>query len=295
MPRSRGLQEGVDADNSPWSSPITAGCKPDAVADRLSHATDRPDAPAGADLGIIITCEHGGNRVPDPYRKYFTGRNDLLRSSQAYDPGAIDMARSAASAFGAPLIASRVTRLLVDLNRALTHPELHDEAVHLAPKEERTGILNTYYHPYRKQAEELIGKAIEHHGCVLHLSCNSFEHEPTDSREADIGLLYDRRREPEKLLCERWQSHLTERDQRLSIRRNYPLRRDGGSLMSKLRRRYDADTYMGVDLVINQRHAQTGGHHWSSLRTLILESLGDVLQRPIRTEQPVRITYGSDD
>jgi len=260
----------------------------------LSGAAEHLEAPAGGDLGIIITCEHGGNRIPEQYRIYFSGRHDLVRSSRAYDPGAMEMARAAATAFSAPLLASRVTRLLVDLNRALSHPELHDEAVRQASKEERDGILNTYYHPYRKQAEDLVAKSIERYGRVLHLACHSFEHEPTTTREADIGLLYDRRREPEKLLCERWQADMAERDQRLSIRRNYPSRSEGGSLMSKLRRRHCADVYMGIDLMINQRHADTGGHHWSSLRGLILQSLSDVLERPIKTEQPVRITYGSE-
>lgn len=260
----------------------------------MSDAIVTPATGDNSGLGIIITCEHGGNRVPEPYRQYFAGRNDLLRSSVAYDPGAMDMARAAATAFTAPLLASRVTRLLVDLNRALTHPELHDEAVQQAPEAERLGIINTYYRPYRKQAEALVAKTIELHGRVLHLSCQSFEEAPGCPREADIGLLYDRRRGPEKQLCEQWQADLAGRDQRLSVRRNYPLRRDGGSLMSKLRRRHAPEVYMGIDLVINQRHAETGGHHWSALRALILQSLSDVLQRPIRTEQPVRITYGAD-
>jgi predicted N-formylglutamate amidohydrolase len=81
----------------------------------------------------VITCEHGGNRIPVPYRNLFHAHQALLDSHRGYDPGALIMARALATAFAAPLVASTVSRLLVDLNRSVGHPRLHSEATRKAP------------------------------------------------------------------------------------------------------------------------------------------------------------------
>ena len=74
---------------------------------------------------LVITCEHGGNRIPVPYRDLFRGQQRQLASHRGYDPGALVMGRALAAAFAAPLVVSTVSRLLVDLNRSVGHPRLH--------------------------------------------------------------------------------------------------------------------------------------------------------------------------
>jgi hypothetical protein len=73
---------------------------------------------------FIITCEHGGNRIPTPYRLLFRGQGALLDSHRGYDPGSLVMAKALASACRAPLVASTTSRLLIDLNRSIGHPQL---------------------------------------------------------------------------------------------------------------------------------------------------------------------------
>ena len=46
---------------------------------------------------FLITCEHGGNRIPAPYRRLFRGQRALLDSHRGYDPGALVMAKALAS------------------------------------------------------------------------------------------------------------------------------------------------------------------------------------------------------
>ena len=71
---------------------------------------------------FIITCEHGGNRIPAPYRRLFRERRALLLCHRGYDPGSLVMAKALARACRAPLVASTVSRLLIDLNRSIGHP-----------------------------------------------------------------------------------------------------------------------------------------------------------------------------
>jgi N-formylglutamate amidohydrolase len=86
---------------------------------------------------FLITCEHGGNRIPAPYRRLFRGRRALLDSHRGYDPGALAMARAMARAFRAPLVTSTISRLLIDLNRSIGHPHLFS----VAPREDRRKAL----------------------------------------------------------------------------------------------------------------------------------------------------------
>ena len=41
---------------------------------------------------FIVTCEHGGNRIPAPYRQLFREQRALLDSHRGWDPGALVMA-----------------------------------------------------------------------------------------------------------------------------------------------------------------------------------------------------------
>ena len=224
--------------------------------------------------GLVITCEHGGNRIPRVYRDLFQAHQALLDSHRGFDPGALIMARVLASAFAAPLAAATVSRLLVDLNRSIGNPSLHYETIHNAPSELRQKVLKHYYQPYRAQAERLVRQAIADRGHVIHLSSHSFTPELDGKvRNADIGLLYDPARPGEAELCERWKAAFKACAPDLRIRRNYPYAGKGDGLTAWFRKRLPASTYVGIELEINQKHIIRAGRHWPELRKIIIESL----------------------
>ncbi|SBT09737.1 N-formylglutamate amidohydrolase [Candidatus Accumulibacter aalborgensis] len=242
------------------------------------HVAERGD-PASA--GLVITCEHGGNRIPPLYHELFASCRELLDSHRGYDPGALIMARDLARAFAAPLVTSTVSRLLVDLNRSVGHPRLHSEASRQVPAEPRERILTRYYQPYRAQAERLVGQAIAEHGLAIHVSSHSFTPELDGKvRHADIGLLYDPGRPGEVLLCERWQASLRACGPGLTVRRNYPYAGKGDGLTASFRQRLPPSAYIGVELEVNQKHVASGGRHWRCMRRLIVESLRRALADP---------------
>ena len=158
---------------------------------------------------ILVTCEHGGNHVPSRYRRLFRDLQGSLATHRGYDFGALLMAREMSASFEAPLVASMVTRLLVDLNRSPGHPRLHAEAVRNSSRELRRQILADHYVPYRAQAEHLVGKAIARSRRVIHISSHSFTPEMNGKvRTADVGLLYDPARRDEVRMCGRWKEAL---------------------------------------------------------------------------------------
>ena len=224
--------------------------------------------------GLVITCEHGGNRIPNPYSDLFTDHQALLDSHRGFDPGALTMAKALATAFAAPLVTATVSRLLVDLNRSIGHPRLYFEAIRNEPAEVRQQILKHYYQPYRARAEHLVRQTIVDHGQVIHLSSHSFTPELHGKiRDADIGLLYDPSRPGEVDFCECWRAALKVYAPGLKVRRNYPYAGKGDGLTAWFRRRFPSATYVGVELEINQKHIIRAGRHWTELRKVIVESL----------------------
>jgi hypothetical protein len=137
---------------------------------------------------FIITCEHGGNRIPAPYRRLFRGQRTLLDSHRGYDPGSLVMAKALASACRAPLVASTVSRLLIDLNRSIGHPQLFSAVTRDAAAETRAQIVARYYRPYRVQVERLVGQAVSHGHRVIHISSHSFTAELDGSAQRRCGF-----------------------------------------------------------------------------------------------------------
>ncbi|WP_194720987.1 N-formylglutamate amidohydrolase [Noviherbaspirillum malthae] len=227
---------------------------------------------------LLITCEHGGNRIPSRYEEFFRGHEALLRTHRGYDAGALRMARDMSAALACPLVASTVSRLLIDLNRSQGHPRLYSEATRVAPPDLREEILRRYYLPYRTKVETRIAQAVAGGARVIHLSCHSFTPElDGEVRHTDIGLLYDPAREGEAALCRDWRTALQVRAHGLRTRMNYPYSGTADGFTVHLRRRFSGDSYLGIELEINQKHVVMRGRHWQEMRNAVVDAFQDAL------------------
>lgn len=225
-------------------------------------------------IALLVTCEHGGHQIPGPYRHLFEGQQLLLRSHRGYDAGALAVARSLARAFGAPLVAATVSRLLVDLNRSLGHPRSFSATTRNLDAATRAAIVRRYYVPHRTQVEALVRGQVARGRRVVHIASHSFTPVLDGAvRRADVGLLYDPRRPSETALCTRWKAALGAVAPTLSVRRNYPYLGNGDGLTRHLRLRFPARAYVGVELEINQRLANAGAASFARLRQALAESL----------------------
>ena len=223
---------------------------------------------------FVITCEHGGNRIPAAYRSLFREQRALLDSHCGYDPGALVMAEALAQAFKAPLVTSTVSRLLVDLNRSMGHPRCFSPETRRLPAELRARIAEQHYQPYRTQVERLVGQSVRRGRRVIHISSHSFTPELHGKvRIADVGLLYDPHRHGETALCALWKASLAVCAPNLRVRRNYPYAGKGDGLTSYLRLRFPPTVYVGIELEVNQAIVFTADRRWRALRGALIASL----------------------
>jgi predicted N-formylglutamate amidohydrolase len=224
----------------------------------------------------LITCEHGGNRIPARYSPLFRRHRALLASHRGYDLGALAVARDFASALDAEIVYSTTSRLLVELNRSRHHPSLFSDVSGALPEAERQRVLERYYEPYRAWVDETVRNVTAAGKRIVHLSCHSFTPRLGGiERRADIGLLYDPAREAEVALCLAWQRALKAAAPHLKVRRNYPYRGYNDGLTTALRRRHADPLYAGIELEVNQKHALGDPTAWRALRRILISSFNE--------------------
>jgi len=214
---------------------------------------------AAGETVLLLTCEHGGNAVPADYRDLFAGQKALVRSHRGLDIGAGAAARELQRRLGAPLVASGVTRLLVDLNRSIGHRALFSEVTRSLNAEQREQLLASYYHPYRQLVSRWVGTQLRQGRRVLHVSVHSFVPVLRGQRRfADVGLLYDPARDGEAEVCLAWQKALVGQAAGWRVRRNYPYRGTSDGQVVALRRQFPGGAYLGIELELNQASLARG-------------------------------------
>ena len=231
----------------------------------------------GGGRTVIVTCEHGGNQVPSEYGSLFVGQETLLDSHRGYDPGALTLSEYMAEQLNAPLFFSKVTRLLVDLNRSLPHSDLFGEQVKGFNRSMKDAITAQYYKPYRDTVRNAISSEIKLGRQVVHLSIHSFT--PVFSgqlRLSDVGLLYDPTRYQEKSFCRHWRKELRAA-RHLTVRFNWPYRGIADGLTRSLRRIFSDDHYLGIEVEINQGLLQVNGQFPEAVCLAIFNSLQQCL------------------
>lgn len=225
---------------------------PRADASRARRGTTRSHhARAGA--AVVLSCEHGGNRVPKRFRFIFAGRSRVLSSHRGWDPGAIQIARAIAHATGAPLVATTVTRLLIECNRSMGHPQLFSEFSRHLGAAARHHIIDTYYHPHRRAVVRMVSRALHAHGRVVHIGVHTFT--PVyhgHRRDVGIGVLYDPHRAFERAAADRLIACIRAEVPSLRVRRNLPYRGWTDGLTTALRRHFPAARYAGIELEVSQ-------------------------------------------
>lgn len=226
---------------------------------------------------FLVTCEHGGARVPAAYRSLFLGAGAVLASHRGWDPGSAPLARWLADALGAPLHLATVTRLLVDLNRSAHNPRVFSEQTRALPRARRLALLEAHHTPHREAVDRSVARLSGAGVPVVHLAVHTFT-PVLDGKErgADLALLYDPARPAERALCGRWVSALARRFPDLAVRRNQPYRGASDGLTTWLRSRHPDGRYVGVEIEVNQRLLNAAGRFPERVGAGLVASLPDL-------------------
>lgn len=225
---------------------------------------------------VLITCEHGGNYIPEAYQYLFSGHQKVVKSHRGWDPGALEIAKFMADQIHAPLFYQITTRLLIEVNRSLHHPDLFSEFSRSLSEEEKKQLMKNYYIPYRNQVEKQIAGFIQNHQNIIHLSVHTFTPVLNSIRRTvDIGLLFDPDRAEEFSFCMQWQKELHAALPALQIRLNEPYLGKDDGFTTYLRTKFSSTQYIGIEIEINQQYIEKP--EWQGIQQALAQSLSRLL------------------
>jgi predicted N-formylglutamate amidohydrolase len=231
-------------------------------------------------MKIIITCEHGGNKIPNTYLYLFANEKEILETHRAYDPGALELARQLSSKAADYFFYSDISRLLVELNRSLNNRNLFSKYVKNLYLDDKCKILDRYYFPYRNKVENVMRELISGKNKIIHISIHSFTSVLNNKiRNADIGILFDPARKKEKEFASAFKNKLLLLDKGLKVRFNYPYLGTSDGFTTYLRKKFNQKNYAGIEVEVNQKFILNDKGKWKELRQTLSDATAFVLRR----------------
>ncbi len=206
---------------------------------------------------IVITCEHADNYIPKDFKLLFTGYENELESHLGWDPGAFAVAKLMVKELKCPFYFQKVSRLLVEVNRSIDHPQLFSKYVQKLDDSIKSLLLEKYYHSYRNTVEDKIAGLINEGYEVVHISIHSFTPVLNGmERMVELGLLFDDKNSEELAFNNQWKDLLQEEMPDYTIMHNVPYHGADDGFTTYLRNKYTSN-YIGIEIEISQKFAET--------------------------------------
>ena len=212
---------------------------------------------------FLFSCDHATCAVPEAYREIFRGSEEIVGSTEGWEPGALNLAQGFAMKFRTPLVHADVTRLLIDFQQ---DGDARWSRFSLKlPEATRVKVVDRHERPYRTMLNQRIAEDLRRHDALLHVMIH------TDSGTDGLVMLET---PPGAELAEKfasaWRSRLVAADVDVRQVRGAELHPLGATLTAK----FPASQYAQVKLSVSQTFFLEGRPwRWETVKKLLLESL----------------------
>lgn len=211
----------------------------------------------------LFSCENATCAVPEAYREIFRDSEEVVASTEGWEPGSLNLAQGFAMRFRTPLVHGDVTRLLMDFEQ--DGEQRWSRFSLKLPESTRLKIVERHERPYRTQLVQRIGEDLRRHAAVLHVMVH------TDAATDGRVILET---PPGAVLAEKiagaWYARMKTGDLDVCHFRNAACLALGAALA----RDFPVDQYAQIRLAVSQTFFLDGRPwRWETLKKLLLESL----------------------
>ena len=211
----------------------------------------------------LISCENATCAVPEAYREIFRGAEDVVASTDGWEPGSLNLAQAFAMKFRTPLLHGDVTRLLIDLEK--DGEQRWSRFSIKLPEATRLRIVERHETAYRTQLSQRIAEDLRRHAAVLHVRVH------TDaSMDGRVTLETPQGAVLAEKIAGAWHALLKTDDLDVLHLRQAPTTALGAALI----RDFPADRYAQIRLAVSQTFFLDGRPwRWETLKKRLLESI----------------------
>ncbi len=203
---------------------------------------------------LIISCEHGSNKIPKKYAHLFKHRPSAFNTPDAFDIGAQHLAQHLHKVLKCDLVQTKVSRLLIDCNHSKSKlTQCFSKFTKKLPKADKQLLIDTYYLPFHQELEQKIVEHIAQGYQVLHLSLYTFA--PFLNGlflNTAVGLLYNTHRHGEKEVARIIHGLFQQKTPTYKIRHNFPFLGRHDYVLNSFRKQFSERDYLGIKLGVNQ-------------------------------------------
>lgn len=212
---------------------------------------------------FLFSCDHATCAVPEAYREIFRGSEEILTSTEGWEPGSLNLSQGFAMKFRTPLVHGDVTRLLIDFGK---DGDARWSRFSLKlPEATRVKVADRHERPYRMALNQRIAEDLRRRPALLHVMIHT---DPTTDGmvmlETPVGaMLADR-------FASAWRSRLAAAD--VDVRHVSGV--ESSPLAAALAAVFPADRYAQVRLSVSQTFFLEGRPwRWETMKKLLLDSL----------------------
>ncbi len=116
---------------------------------------------------FLITCTHATCALPEANRELFKGSEDLVTSTEGWEPGALNLAQGLAMKLSTPLIHGDVTRLLINLDE--NEDKRWSKISSKFPEATRAKLIDRHEKKFRTAIENRMTEDLKRHDNIVHL------------------------------------------------------------------------------------------------------------------------------
>ena len=250
-------------------------------------------------LRLFLTCEHASNGVPVSLKNKIKIPQSILDSHRGWDPGTLELAKAIATAAtptpvsalakstkNNKVLAGEFSRLVIDLNRTESNPEVFSKWSRENLTDQNRKWCLSKHRKFRQSSLKAVNRILltpKTH--VIHLSVHSFTPKLKNQiRSTGIGILFDPGRNLEAKIARRLirilkAAAIAAGIDRIRIDANKPYRGTDDGHTSELRKKITPARYSGIEIEVNQKFIRRGNGdtRWPMLMDLISVSVAKLL------------------
>ena len=220
-------------------------------------------------IAYLVSCEHATCTVPEAYREYFRGSEEVLTSNEGWEPGALNLSQAFAMRFRTPLVHGDVTRLLIDLEK--DGDERWSRFSEKISESMRLRMADRHERVFRQHLRQRIAEDLRRYESVVHVMVH------TDAVHAGrVSLVTPEKSVLGESLAGEWASNLRAADVDVRCVRGG----DTGAFAMVLAREYDPARYAQIRLEVSQNFFLDGKPlRWETLKKILLDSLAQATEQ----------------